>query len=125
MNNPVFDAILKRRSIRRNTSQKVEKEKIDLLLKAAMAAPSACNLQPWSFIVVGDESILDQVKKATGQGQYNAPLAIVVCGEYKHRPWEGEDYMIDCGMATENILLEAVELGLASVVIGGFEEEDL
>lgn len=56
-----FDAILTRRSIRSFTEEKVEGEEITSLLKAAMAAPSACNQQPWSFVVIHDKKTLDAI----------------------------------------------------------------
>ena len=121
----VYDAILARRSIRNFLQTPVEREKIEILLKAAMAAPSACNLQPWAFIVVDEAETLEKVRNAAVQGNYNAPLAIVVCGVFKHIPWEGDGWIQDCGAAAQNIMLEATELGLASVCVGGFEENEL
>ena len=121
----VFDTILARRSIRSFTDKPVAHDAIELLLKAAMAAPSACNLQPWSFIVVDEPETLNKVKTATSQGNYNAPLAIVICGEYRHIPWDGDGWLLDCGAAAQNMMLEGTALGLASVCIGGFEEEPL
>ena len=65
------------------TPQPIEKEKVDLLVKAAMAAPTAVNKQPWAFVVVDDRKVLDKLAaelpyaKMTAQ----APLAIVVCGD--------------------------------------------
>lgn len=120
---PVFDGILARRSIRRYLDRPVERDKVELLLRAAMAAPSACNLQPWAFIVVDEPDGLDKVR-AAAQGQYPAPLA-VVCGVTKHIPWGGEGWRQDCGAAAQNLMLEAAELGLGSVCIGGFDEEAL
>lgn len=125
-NNSVYKTILKRRSIREFVQdKKVSREQIDILLHAAMAAPSACNLQPWAFIVVDDPIVLENLRKATSQGDYNAPLAIVVCGINKHIPWGGEDWRQDCGGAAQNIMLTCVELGLASVCVGGYEEDEL
>lgn len=118
---PVFDTILARRSIRSFEAKPVEHNKVELLLKAAMAAPSACNLQPWAFIVVDAPDTLAHLKEATQQGKYDAPLAIVVCGINKHIPWGGNGWMQDCGAATQNMLLAAHEQGLASVWIGGFD----
>ena len=123
---PVFDAILARRSIRRYLDRPVPRAHVDLLLRAAMAAPSACNLQPWAFIVVDAPETLTRLKDAAAeQGNYNAPLAIVVCGVSGHIPWDGEGWRQDCGGAAQNIMLECVELGLASVCIGGFDEDAL
>ncbi len=122
---PVFDTILKRRSIRRFLDQAVPRDLVTQLLQAAMAAPSACNLQPWTFIVVDEPEPLQQLKDATTIGQYNAPLAIVVCGATAHIPWPGEGWRQDCGGAIQNLLLAAVELNLATVCIASFEEAEL
>ncbi len=122
---PVYDAILARRSIRRFQDKPVPRELAERLLHAAMAAPSACNLQPWAFIAVDAPDILAQLRTAASQGDYNAPLAIVVCGVSGHIPWDGEGWRQDCGGAAQNIMLACVEIGLASVCIGGFEENAL
>jgi nitroreductase len=121
----VFDAIYARRSIRAYLDMDVECEKIEKLLKAAMAAPSACNLQPWEFIVVTEKDVLKQVKSTLAEGNYNAPVAIVVCGNPTNIPWEGDGWMQDCGAAVENMLIAAPALGLGSVWIGGFDSDAL
>lgn len=121
----VFHTILARRSIRDFEAKPVERQKIELMLKAAMAAPSACNLQPWAFIVVDEPEMLACVKTSAEQGKYNAPLAIVVCGINRHIPWSGDAWMQDCGAAVQNMLLTATEMGLGSVWIGGFDSESL
>lgn len=122
---PVLDAILARRSIRRFLQKPVPREDIETLLRAAMAAPSACNLQPWAFVVVDEPETLARLKAATEQGRYDAPLAIVVCGVSGHVPWPGESWRQDCGGAAQNLMLACVELGLASVCVGGFDDEAL
>ena len=119
--NEVFNAILARRSIRNFTDEKVPREKIMTLLQAAMAAPSACNLQPWEFIVVDEPEMLQKLKNAAELGRYTAPLAIVICSRTEHIPWKGEGWQFDIGAAAQNIMLECVELGLGSVCIGGFD----
>lgn len=122
---PVLDAILARRSIRGFLDKPVPREHVATLLRAAMAAPSACNLQPWAFIVVDEPRQLEKLKQAAEQGRYNAPLAVVICGVCKHIPWEGEGWRQDLGGAAQNMMLECVELGLASVCVGGFDEAAL
>jgi len=118
----VFEAIYKRRSIRRYLDRPVEREKIDKLLKAAMAAPSACNLQPYEFIVVTEPDLLAKVK-ATAQGsEYSAPMAVVVCADTSNVPWDGDGWMIDCSAAIENMLVAAAAMGLGSVWIGSADE---
>lgn len=81
--NTAIENIFARKSVRTYTPQPIEKEKVDLLVKAAMAAPTAVNKQPWAFVVVDDRKVLDKLAaelpyaKMTAQ----APLAIVVCGD--------------------------------------------
>ena len=109
----VFDAIYSRRSIRTYLDKEVEHEKIEKLLKAAMAAPSACNIQPWEFVVITDKALIQDIKNSIKQySQYNAPLVIVVCGNPEFIPWEGDTGIIDCCAAIENMLLAATAIGL-------------
>jgi nitroreductase len=121
----VFDAIYARRSIRAYIDDKpVEQEKILKLLKAAMAAPSACNIQPWEFIVVSDQETVSSIKNSIQRwGNYNAPLVIVVCSYTPDIPWEGDEGLADCSAAIENMLIAATTLELGSVWIGGFDRE--
>ena len=72
-----IENIMTRTSIRQYKDQPVEQEKIDIMLKAAMAAPTAVNLQPWHFIVITDKQAIDQL---SGKRPTNAPLLIAVCG---------------------------------------------
>ena len=119
----VFDAIYGRRSIRVYVEDKqVEHEKIIKLLKAGMAAPSACNIQPWEFVVVTEKETVSQIKRSIERfGAYNAPLVIVVCGYREFIPWEDDNGEADCCAAIENMLIAATAMGLGSVWIGGFD----
>ena len=119
----VFDAIYARRSIRAyQEGREVEQEKIMNLLKAAMAAPSACNIQPWEFVVVTDKETTSSIKQSIPQfGNYNAPLIIVVCSYAKYIPWENDEGLVDCSAAIENMLIAATAMQLGSVWIGGFD----
>jgi len=117
-----MDVILARRSIRNYVDNKpVEREKIILLLQAAMAAPSACNLQPWEFIIIDEPNELKELKVHIRGGQFNAPLAMVVCARTSYVPWDGNGWQIDCAAAIENMMLAAVELDLGSLWIGDFD----
>lgn len=120
----LFDVLYKRRSIRNYVADKpVEREKIELLLKAAMAAPSACNLQPWEFIVVDEPVGLGRLKECIDGGNgrhYNAPAAFVVCGNKSYIPWES-DGSADCCAAIENMLLAVTVLELGAVWIGAID----
>jgi nitroreductase len=119
----VFDAIYGRRSIRAyQEGKEVEHDKIVKLLKAGMAAPSACNIQPWEFIVVTDKETVGLIRRSIREyGNYNAPLVIVVCGYREFIPWEDDNGEADCCAAIENMLIAATAMGLGSVWIGGFD----
>lgn len=112
--------IYRRRSIRKFTDQPIEPEKITELLKAAMAAPTAMNTQPWQFVVVTEEELLKKIRNTLVFGKMNAPLAIVVCGNMGvfNKRLTGKFWVQDCSAATQNILLAASALGLGSVWCG-------
>lgn len=116
------DVIFKRRSIRKYTQEPVSPEDIEYILRAAMAAPSARNLQPWHFIVIEDRELLNKIPDIQPYTKmlYEAPLAIVVCGDKK----VSENYWVqDCSAATQNILLAATSRGLGSVWCGIYPRE--
>ncbi len=110
----VIDNILSRVSVRQFTVQKVEQEKINIILKAAMAAPSGMNLQPWEILVVNDKNKLEAVAQAAPNAKYctDSSLTIIVCGDTKtsEKLW-----IQDCCAVTENILLAAHSQGLGAV----------
>ena len=116
----ILDHIFSRRSIRKYTDQTVSRGDILRLLQAGMAAPSASNRQPWEFIVVTVQELLRKLRKGLIFGRYQAPAAIVVCGNMR-RAWPGPVrgfWIQDCSAAAENILLAATGLGLGAVWIG-------
>ncbi|HHV06134.1 MAG TPA: nitroreductase family protein [Anaerolineaceae bacterium] len=119
-NEAIIDAIYARRSIRKFTDEAVSDEHIDILLKAAMAAPSATNAQPWRFVVTRDPKRLAAIRKEMPAGKINAPLAILVCADLTifKRPITERFWTQDCSAATQNILLAAVGLGLGTVWCG-------
>jgi len=118
--NPSLDPIFQRRSIRVYTEQPVEPEKLDLLLKAAMAAPSAMNCKPWEFVVITDPEKLALFRKRLIFGNRNAPAAILVCGNpsLSVNPAARLFWVQDCSLAGENILIAASGLGLGTVWVG-------
>ena len=118
--NPTLESIFNRRSIRKYTDQLVEPETLDLLLKAAMAAPSAMNCRPWEFVAITDPEILAQFRKRLIFGNRNAPAAILVCGNpsLSTNPAARLFWVQDCSAAAENILIAAVSLGLGTVWVG-------
>jgi nitroreductase len=116
----ILDHIMQRRSIRRYTDEPVTGEEITLLLQAAMAAPSAMNRKPWEFVVLTEPERLQALRRRLVLGKFNAPVAIVVCGNLKRAaPAMAKDFwVLDCSAATQNILLAATGLGLGTVWIG-------
>lgn len=132
-----LELVKKRKSIRNYSSRPVPREMIDLCLDAARLAPSACNSQPWSFIVVDDENVKNAIVKEALCGIYKtnafvreAPALIVVItenstyiarmgGHLRHVKYN----LIDIGIACEHLILQAVELGLGTCWLGWFNEK--
>ena len=113
-----MNSIFHRTSVRKFKDIPVEQEKIDLLMKAAMQAPSAGNQQPWEFYIVENKDIIQKLSKTSPYAGClaDAPLAILVCAKKEGR-WPDYIY-IDCSIACENLWLEADELGLGAVWLG-------
>lgn len=117
--------IFKRHSVRQFTDEKVSDEKIENLLKAGMQAPSACNAQPWEFIVVSkkeDKQAISKMHKFATPAA-NASHLIITLGNLNeskvHRIIEQ-----DLGACNENILLQATHEGLGAVWLGFHPIED-
>jgi nitroreductase len=112
--------ILRRRSIRQYQDRPVEVEKLELLLQAAMAAPSACNSRPWEFIVVTEAAVLERIRDKLMFARYNAPAAIAVLGNpgIANNSVAKRYWVQDCCAAIENMLIAAPGLGLGTVWIG-------
>lgn len=117
--NAAIENIMTRTSIRKYQNKAVEASKIDTLIRAAMAAPTAVNKQPWHFVVVTNRSELQQL----GGNRFGlAPLAIVICGDME-KALQGpiRDFWIqDVSAATENLLLAAHAIGLGAVWTGAY-----
>ena len=124
----VLENIHARKSVRQFTDEPVSQEHIETMLKAAMAAPTAVNYQPWRFVVITERARLDAMAEVLPYAKMlkQAPLAIVVCGE---TTWfEGREntyWQQDCSAATQNILLAAEALGLGAVWTGVYPNMDL
>jgi len=120
-----LDYILDRRSIRRFTDQKIDNEQIKMLLTAAMYAPSAVNTQPWHFVVIDDESLMLKIMEVHPHARMlqSASHAVVVCGDellqHDHGYW-----VVDCGAATQNLLLAAQTMGLGACWVGLHPREE-
>ncbi len=118
----VFEATLKRRSVRAFLKDPVSDEIIKRLLESAMAAPSACNKRPWEFYVIKNPEKLAELRKVSRYSDYESPLNIVVCADTKRSLANRvNDFWIqDCSSAIENILLTAVSEGLGTCWCGLF-----
>ncbi len=123
----VIENIMTRNSVRSYTSQPVETAKIETLLKAGMAAPTAGNRQPWEMIVINEREILDAIPPIIRGAHMAAKsqLAIAVCGS-PSQSLVPEYWVQDCSAVTENILLAAHAMGLGAVWCGAYpnNEED-
>ena len=117
--NDALSVIARRTSVRRYEQKDVPDEAVEELLRAAMAAPTAVNLQPGEFIVVRDKGTLAKLAAANRFGGMiaQAPVAVVVCGDtlQEARGEPNKWWMLDCSAATENLLLAATAQGLGAV----------
>lgn len=123
----VLDAIFTRTSIRSyEPDHAVSRDTVEILLRAAMSAPSAVNKQPWAFVVLDTREALDSLAEVLPYAKMltHAPLAIVPCGDMnKAIEGEGRDFWIqDVSAATENMLIAAHALGLGAVWTGVYPD---
>jgi len=128
----VFEAIKNRRSVRAFTSQSVSDEEVERLIEAARWAPSAGNIQPWQFIIVREPQIKHGLCEAALDQTFieKAPVVVVVCAD-PQRSAKGYGsrginlYCLqDTAAATQNMLLTAQAMGLATCWVGAFHEEE-
>ena len=113
-----MNEIFHRTSIRRYLDKEIEEEKIEQLLKAAMAAPSAGNQQPWEFTVVTNKEVLKELAKVSPYaGMLEGAAAGIAVLSRKDCRLPGYA-QIDCSIASENLWLEADHLGLGAVMLG-------
>ncbi len=124
--NAVINAIMERRSIRKYLDKPVEHEKLEIVVRCGINAPSGMNRQPWIVRVVENQQLIndvtevykkenaEQVKRdPTFKNMFrNAPNLICVC-----TPKNGGD--LDAGLLGENMMLAAQSLGLGTCCLGG------
>ena len=129
----VFEAIKERRSIRAYTAEKVSDKDVERLIDAARWAPSAGNIQPWEFVVVKEGETKRRLSDAALNQTFieTAPVVIVVCADLNRSSMgygsRGKNLysLQDTAAATENILLAAQELGLATCWVGAFRDKEV
>lgn len=109
----MLELIKKRRSIRRYTGEPVSDADVKALLEAAMAAPSADNIQPWEFVVVREEGLRQRLAQTHPWSRMcaGAPVVFVVCGHGRR----SDHWVEDTSAATENLLLASAGLDLGAV----------
>ena len=123
-----LENIKNRRSVRKFTDAPISDEALQTILEAGMAGPSAVNVRPWSFIVVRDPEMLN--KMADGNGRAAEPLrgaalGIMILGDLERAwPQAPEYWVIDGTIATQNMILAANELGIGSVWLGTWPQEE-
>jgi nitroreductase len=122
----LFDAIAKRRSVRKFLDKPIEREKIDSIFAAVRLAPSARNVQEWRFILVTDAALRAAVADA-GKQPFLAecPVIVVACALTDKRVMRcGEPaYPIDVAIAIDHLTLAATAMGLGTCWIGSFDPE--
>ena len=128
-----------RQSCRSFSSKPVPKEVVEKCLEAARLAPSACNSQPWKFIVVSSQEMHDKVADAAFSGKYSmnafakkAPVIVIVARDKdKIVPVVGGMVMrtnfslVDIGIAAEHLVLAAAEQGIGTCYLGIFDEKKI
>ncbi len=120
-----FNVIEQRSSVRSYTAEVPSEQETEKLLRAAMAAPSSRNVQPWVFYVITSAEILETLAEALPSASMlsRAPLAIVIAGDTrKGNPNEEQvwNWIMDCSAASQNLLLAAHSMGLGAVWTGVF-----
>ena len=121
----MLEVIHSRRSIRQYADAPVTDAQVETVLRAAMAAPSASNQQPWRFVVVRDAAIRGKLAEATPYASPvgRAPVGIVVLGDTRDNKHPGF-WVQDCAAAVENLLLATHAIGLGAVWIGVHPNEE-
>ena len=131
-----YDLIQKRQSDRRyDASRQVDRDLVMKCLEAARLAPSACNSQPWKFVVVDQPDLKGQMAEAAaGMGMNRfateAPVIVAVVLDKMNLTArigsvikDKEYSLLDVGIAVEHFCLQAAELGLGTCILGWFDEK--
>lgn len=134
-----LDLVKKRQSARKYAARPVSREIIARCLEAARLAPSACNSQPWHFIVVDNEELRNKVANAAFSGVHSmnafakdAPVLVIVVRERSSYLaavggcCRGVSFsLIDIGIACEHFALQAAEEGVGTCYLGWFNERSV
>ena len=136
----LFEAIKTRRSVRKYADKPVEDEKLEAVLEAVRLAPSWANMQCWRMVVVRDAKVKETLSDLSYVESYfspkgykanpskkalaEAPMVIVLCAEPQQSGaiWGQNYYLVDAGIASENLMLAARAQGLGTVFVGVYDE---
>ena len=123
----ILKEIVERYSVRKYLDKDVEEEKLREVLEAGRLAPSACNYQPWKFIVVRDKETRKKIAEPTTWAKFiaEAPVLIVACkvrDGFLMGGWY-DSAILDIGIALDHMTLQATHLGLGTCWIGDFNEK--
>lgn len=127
METQFLDLLRRRSAYRAIDPRPVEKDKLQAMLEAAQLSASCMNLQPWRFLVLDEADALEKVRAALADGNYWAKTAPVLLIGLSRADLDcsipdGRDYFLfDLGMATQNLMLQATELGLVARPMAGFK----
>jgi nitroreductase len=139
----IFEAIKTRRSIRKYQDRPVEEEKLKALLESVQMAPSWANMQCWRLVVVKDRAKKEKISELSYMESYyatkayksnpakkalaGAPVVIVLCADPADSgSVRGQSYYLtDAGLAAENLMLAARGMGLGTVFVGIFDEDEV
>ena len=113
-----MDLIMERRSVRSYSAKPVSAEAVTALLRAAMAAPSACNQQPWRFTVVRRQDLKERLAAASPFAGFAAQAPVILVPAFRKDCQLPEYAPVDTSAAVENLLLAAVQQGLGAVWLG-------
>lgn len=119
--------IHERKSVRNYTGEPVSKADLDIIIRAGMAAPTAVNMQPWSFIVITEKKVMDNLSAGLPYAKMltKAGAAVIVCTEPEKAYNKSKDMaIIDASLAGENILLAIESLGLGGVWTAAYPYSD-
>ncbi len=130
------ELVVQRESTRKYLDKPVEQEKIETIMEACRLAPSACNSQPWRFVVAADPQVKDQLAAASygpllrfNKFAREAPVIVAIIAEKPN--WlsriggnvkDKDFYLMDIGIVAEHFCLQAADLGLGSCMLGWFDE---
>jgi len=128
----ISEVIKNRRSIRKWEDKEIPKQMIEKLIEAIIWAPSAGNLQARKFYFVYNNEI--RIKLAESARQpflQGAPLVVIACADKEKSAWKyadrGRDLysIVDASLSVQNLMLQAHDLGLSSVPVGAFDEQQV